>query len=216
MKAKEGAEARAWCARQFWETLHIDLRMVDTSDFTISYCPTNIYSVGTPHEIIMATLSTNPCCLSVRRSCFPPCTNCGNTLERSRRSSLLQRLELGDSDQGKSARHSQSLVFPAGGRRKLLRWFWLRTYGNVSAGPRTLRWIGHEKRFPPKPSVVAIRRKTEPYCLKSGIENSISSWQTTIGSFGIFTSQNPRQTRPNCAEIRRLQIEYRICNGFKS
>lgn len=57
---KKGAQARAWCAKQFWETLHIDLRMVDTSDFTISYCPTNIYSVGTPHEIIMATLQHKP------------------------------------------------------------------------------------------------------------------------------------------------------------
>jgi hypothetical protein len=56
----KGAKARAWCARQFWETLHIDLRMVDTSDFTISYCPTNIYSVGTPHEIIMATIQHKP------------------------------------------------------------------------------------------------------------------------------------------------------------
>src|SRR5438552_8692237 len=57
---KPGAQARSWCAKQFWETLHIDLRMVDTSDFTISYCPTNIYSVGTPHEIIMATLQHKP------------------------------------------------------------------------------------------------------------------------------------------------------------
>jgi len=57
---KKGAKARSWCAKQFWETLHIDLRMVDTSDFTISYCPTNIYSVGTPHEIIMATLQHKP------------------------------------------------------------------------------------------------------------------------------------------------------------
>jgi len=55
-----GARERAWCAEQFWETLHIDLRMVDTSDFTISYCPTNIYSVGTPHEIILATLQHKP------------------------------------------------------------------------------------------------------------------------------------------------------------
>jgi hypothetical protein len=57
---RRGAQARAWCARQFWETLHIDLRMVDTSDFSISYCPTNIYSVGTPHEIILATLQHKP------------------------------------------------------------------------------------------------------------------------------------------------------------
>jgi hypothetical protein len=59
-QGRKGAEARAWCSRQFWETLHIDLRMVDTSDFTVSYCPTNIYSVGTPHEIIMATLQHKP------------------------------------------------------------------------------------------------------------------------------------------------------------
>jgi hypothetical protein len=57
---RKGAQARSWCARQFWETLHLDLRMVDTSDFTISYCPTNIYSVGTPHEVIMATLQHKP------------------------------------------------------------------------------------------------------------------------------------------------------------
>jgi hypothetical protein len=57
---RRGARERAWCADQFWETLHIDLRMVDTSDFTISYCPTNIYSVGTPHEIILATLQHKP------------------------------------------------------------------------------------------------------------------------------------------------------------
>lgn len=55
-----GAEARARCSGKFWETLHIDLRMVDTSDFVIAYCPTNIYSVGTPHEIVMARLERKP------------------------------------------------------------------------------------------------------------------------------------------------------------
>src|SRR5207247_636856 len=48
-----GARARAACAAEFWQTLHVDLRLVDTSDFVIAYCPTNIYSVGTPHEIIV-------------------------------------------------------------------------------------------------------------------------------------------------------------------
>src|ERR1044071_8625547 len=33
---RNGAQARHWCKEQFWETLHIDLRMVDTSDFTHS------------------------------------------------------------------------------------------------------------------------------------------------------------------------------------
>jgi len=57
---KEGARSRAECAQVFWETMHIDLRMVDISDFVIAYCPTNIYSVGTPHEIIVARQQRKP------------------------------------------------------------------------------------------------------------------------------------------------------------
>jgi hypothetical protein len=55
-----GAKARSKLTGQFWETLHIDLRMVDTSDFTIAYCPTNIYSVGTPHEIALCRQQRKP------------------------------------------------------------------------------------------------------------------------------------------------------------
>jgi hypothetical protein len=55
-----GAAARAAVCGKFWETLHIDLRMVDTSDFTIAYCPTNIYSVGTPHEIALCRQQRKP------------------------------------------------------------------------------------------------------------------------------------------------------------
>lgn len=56
----KGASARAMCAATFGETVHIDLRMVDISDFVIAYCPTNIYSVGTPHEIVVATQQHKP------------------------------------------------------------------------------------------------------------------------------------------------------------
>lgn len=56
----QGAAARAKCAAGFGETVHIDLRMVDISDFVIAFCPTNIYSVGTPHEIVVATLQHKP------------------------------------------------------------------------------------------------------------------------------------------------------------
>ncbi len=56
----KGAAKRAEIAEQFWPALHIDLRMVDTSDFIICYCPTNIYSVGTPHEIIIARQQRKP------------------------------------------------------------------------------------------------------------------------------------------------------------
>jgi hypothetical protein len=55
-----GAMARSKLTGQFWETLHIDLRMVDTSDFVVAYCPTNIYSVGTPHEIALARQQRKP------------------------------------------------------------------------------------------------------------------------------------------------------------
>lgn len=55
-----GARKRAEVADSFWPALHVDLRMVDTSDFVICYCPTNIYSVGTPHEIILARQQRKP------------------------------------------------------------------------------------------------------------------------------------------------------------
>jgi hypothetical protein len=34
--------------------------MVDTSDFVIAYCPTNVYSVGTPHEIVLCRQQRKP------------------------------------------------------------------------------------------------------------------------------------------------------------
>lgn len=57
---ERGSCFRAECAETFWETMHIDLRMVDVSDFVIAFCPTNIYSVGTPHEIITARQQHKP------------------------------------------------------------------------------------------------------------------------------------------------------------
>ncbi|MDQ4086584.1 MAG: nucleoside 2-deoxyribosyltransferase domain-containing protein [Pseudomonadota bacterium] len=59
-EGEEGAKRRAAVREHFWETLHIDLRMVDTSDFIVAYCPTNIYSVGTPHEIVVARQQYKP------------------------------------------------------------------------------------------------------------------------------------------------------------
>jgi hypothetical protein len=56
----DGEKTRAELSEEFWPTMHIDLRMVDYSDFLIAYCPTNIYSVGTVHEIVMARLQFKP------------------------------------------------------------------------------------------------------------------------------------------------------------
>lgn len=46
--------------KDFWETVHIDCRMTDVSDFVISFVPTNIYSVGTVHEIVLARSQFKP------------------------------------------------------------------------------------------------------------------------------------------------------------
>jgi hypothetical protein len=66
-----GQEARAWCASRFWQTLHVDLRMVDTADFLVAYCPTTTYSVGTVHEIAMARLQRKPVLLVTPRVVLP-------------------------------------------------------------------------------------------------------------------------------------------------
>lgn len=55
-----GARTRAKLTGHYWETLHIDLRMVDTADFLVAYCPTNVYSVGTVHEIALARQERKP------------------------------------------------------------------------------------------------------------------------------------------------------------
>jgi len=56
--SRSGASRRAKLTGHYWETLHIDLRMVDTADFVIAYCPTNIYSVV--HEIALSRLERKP------------------------------------------------------------------------------------------------------------------------------------------------------------
>jgi hypothetical protein len=59
-QSPSAAKTRAAITGHFWETLHIDLRMVDTSDFIVAYCPTSIYSVGTPHEIALCRSQRKP------------------------------------------------------------------------------------------------------------------------------------------------------------
>jgi hypothetical protein len=58
--SEAGDKIRAELCDEFWPTLHIDLRMTDTADFLVAFCPTNIYSVGTVHEIVMARLQHKP------------------------------------------------------------------------------------------------------------------------------------------------------------
>lgn len=53
-------ETRVRFEKDFWETVHIDLRMTDLSDFLMAFVPTNIYSVGTVHEIVVAREQHKP------------------------------------------------------------------------------------------------------------------------------------------------------------
>jgi len=79
---KEQYEADFWTSgatrvrfeRDFWETVHIDLRMTDLSDFVVAFVPTNIYSVGTVHEIIVARQQQKPVLMispPIRYDLFP-------------------------------------------------------------------------------------------------------------------------------------------------
>ncbi len=68
------AATRVRFERDFWETVHIDLRMTDLSDFVIAFVPTNIYSVGTVHEVIVARQQQKPVLLispPIRFDYFP-------------------------------------------------------------------------------------------------------------------------------------------------
>lgn len=56
----KGAAIRSALAAEFWPVMHIDLRMVDLSDFIIACTPTNLYSVGTPHEVVLARQQRKP------------------------------------------------------------------------------------------------------------------------------------------------------------
>lgn len=92
-KGQQGDEIRSGCAENFWETLHIDLRMVDTSDFTIAYVPTNIYSVGTAHEIILARQQAKPVLFVSSPVAFPAFEQlCDHLRDDPKGSKLLEKL----------------------------------------------------------------------------------------------------------------------------
>src|SRR5215510_3683231 len=147
----KGAKARSWCAKQFWETLHIDLRMVDTSDFTISYCPTNIYSVGTPHEIIMATLQHKPVLFVSPPIKFPSLQNLREHLRKDRAGlELLEKLEA-EIPIRENPRAVPSLWYiPLVGGENFFDGFGFAGYRKRFGWREEIPLDRHEKRFPPK------------------------------------------------------------------
>jgi len=90
---ESGDRLRAELCDAFWPTLHTDLRMVDTSDFLVAYCPTNVYSVGTVHEIVMARLENKPVLFVSPRTDFPALDALRSRLEESGDAAALGHLE---------------------------------------------------------------------------------------------------------------------------
>src|SRR5258708_523356 len=148
---KSGAIARSWCATQFWETLHIDLRMVDTSDFTISYCPTNIYSVGTPHEIIMAALQHKPVLFVSPPIVFPALGELREHLKNDARGSeLLKRLEM-EIPIKENPRGIPSLWYiPLVGGENFFDGFGFAKYRKAFGWHQEIPIDRHQKKFPPR------------------------------------------------------------------
>lgn len=56
----DGAQKRVNLTGHYWETLHIDLRMADNGRLHYRLLPTNVYSVGTVHEIALSRLERKP------------------------------------------------------------------------------------------------------------------------------------------------------------
>ena len=148
---KKGAQARSWCARQFWETLHIDLRMVDASDFSISYCPTNIYSVGTPHEIITATLQHKPVLFVSPPIVFPTLHKLRKHLEKDAAgAALLWQLE-SEIPIKENPRGIPSLWYiPLVGGENFFDGFGFASYRKRFGWHTDIPLDQHERDFPPK------------------------------------------------------------------
>jgi hypothetical protein len=148
---RKGAEARSWCAKQFWETLHIDLRMVDSSDFTISYVPTNIYSVGTPHEIITATLQHKPVLFVSPPVVFPTLHALREHLKNdSKGAALLETLETEIPIKENPRAIPHLWYVPIVGGENFFDGFGFASFRKRFGWRQEIKLDEHEKRFPPK------------------------------------------------------------------
>ena len=157
---RRGAQARSWCARQFWETLHIDLRMVDTSDFSISYCPTNIYSVGTPHEIITATVQHKPVLFVSPPVVFPTLHKLRKHLAKDAAgAALLQQLE-SEIPIKENPRAIPSLWYiPLVGGENFFDGFGFAQFRKRFGWHTDIPLDAHEKQFPPRRPLLPFLEK---------------------------------------------------------
>jgi hypothetical protein len=151
---EKGAARRASCAEQFWPAMHIDLRMVDTSDFVIAYCPTNIYSVGTPHEIVLCRQQRKPVLFVSPPVTFPALTHLRDHLEQradARGLELLKALEADVPIKPNEEGMPSLWYMPLIGGEHFFDGFGFAEYRGVFGWPSTRLDEVEEKRPPRKP-----------------------------------------------------------------
>jgi hypothetical protein len=117
MKSRKGIKVRAALSKKFGETLHIDLRMVDTSDLVIAYCPTNVYSVGTPHELALCRQQRKPVLFVSPPVSFPALNHLREHLKKDAKGtnlleSLVKEVPIKENPAGVPSLWYMSLVGP--------------------------------------------------------------------------------------------------------
>ena len=162
--------------------------MVDTSDFAISYCPTNIYSVGTPHEIITATVQHKPVLFVSPPINFPTLHELRKHLRNDPKgAALLARLE-GEIPIKENPRAIPSLWYiPLVGGENFFDGFGFASYRKKMAWKDDIAIDEHERRHKPKrPLLPFLEKLARKLPQKVGPASYTNSYPMTIGCSGIF------------------------------
>ena len=144
----------------YWETLHIDLRMVDTADFLVALLSDQrVQRRNRPRDRV-ARLERKPVLFVSPPSSFPPTTRSGGHLKKDRVGRAARAAPHRSSDQAQSERHSQPVVHAAGRRREFLRRLRLPAAGisQGAAGRHQLDKV--EKRRPGTAAAARLRSST--------------------------------------------------------
>ena len=171
-----GARARAACAEAFWPSLHIDLRMVDASDFVVAYCPTNIYSVGTVHEIVVARQQRKPVLFASPHVDFEALADLKRHLARDQVGrALLSRLEAEVPIKPNPTAAPSLWYMPLVGTENFFDGFGFAAYRRRFPGWKPIAHDDEEERHPP-------RRPLLPYLEACG-RRLPKKWDRRLGKF---------------------------------
>ena len=172
----------------FGRLLHIDLRMVDTSDFNILFARRTSTASARRTRSSWPPCSTSRCCSSARLLCSRRCTSCAPICGTTPRAGVVAAVGTGDPHQRESA-----AAFPAYG---ISRWlggenffdgFGFAAYRKRFGWREDIPIDRHEKRFPPKRPLLPFVEKLNKRLPKKWDSDSTDSCPTTTGCYGIFT-----------------------------